>query len=156
MRLLCLKIKQLKLRSTCNIMRDHIQNITVSMKKLICIFFIVIQFSSLELMAHHSFTAEFTAERVIEIRGQIEEVWFKNPHVRYLLQVKDKKNNIEIWDLRGSPVVWLARKGWTKDRIKKGDEITVSGYPGHDGKKMLSIIEVKLSDGTILIDKAPK
>ena len=67
-----------------------------------------------------------------------------------------KKNNIEIWDLRGSPVVWLARKGWTKDRIKKGDEITVSGYPGHDGKKMLSIIEVKLSDGTILIDNAPK
>ena len=90
------------------------------------------------------------------IRGEIEEVWFKHPHVRYLLQVKDKKNKIEIWDLRGSPVVWLARKGWTKDRIKKGDEITVSGYPGHDGKKMLSIIEVKLSDGTILIDKAPK
>ena len=36
------------------------------------------------------------------------------------------------------------------------DEITVSGYPGHNGKKMLSIIEVKLSDGSILIDKAPK
>ena len=137
-------------------MRDHIQNSIVSMKKLNCIFFIVIQFISIESTAHHSFTAEFSAERVIELKGEIEEVWFKNPHVRYLLQVEDKKNNIEIWDLRGSPVVWLARKGWTKDKIKKGDEITVSGYPGHDGKKMLSIIEVKLSDGTILIDKAPK
>ena len=137
-------------------MRDYFQSRTVSMKKLNSIFFIVIQFFSSELMAHHSFTAEFSAERVIEIRGEIEEVWFKNPHVRYLLQVKDKQNNIETWDLRGSPVVWLARKGWTKDRIKKGDEITVSGYPGHDGKKILSIIEVKLADGTILIDKAPK
>ena len=125
------------------------------MRKLNYIFLIIIQFSPFELMAHHSFTAEFTAERVIELRGKIEEVWFKNPLVRYLLQVKDKRHKIETWDLRGSPVVWLARKGWTKDRIKKGDEIIVSGYPGHDGKKMLSIIEVKLSDGSILIDKAP-
>tara|TARA_B100000925_G_scaffold60697_1_gene40743 strand:+ start:2962 stop:3315 length:354 start_codon:yes stop_codon:yes gene_type:complete len=115
----------------------------------------VIQFISIEIHAHHSFTAEFSAERVIELSGVIQEVWFKNPHVRYLLQVEDEDDKNVTWDLRGSPVVWLARKGWTKDRIKKGDEITVSGYPGHDGKKMLSIIEVKLSDGSTLIDKAP-
>tara|TARA_B100001057_G_scaffold177508_1_gene178316 strand:+ start:1305 stop:1658 length:354 start_codon:yes stop_codon:yes gene_type:complete len=115
----------------------------------------VIQLISIEIHAHHSFTAEFSAERVIELSGVIQEVWFKNPHVRYLLQVEDEDNKNFTWDLRGSPVVWLARKGWTKDRIKKGDEITVSGYPGHDGKKMLSIIEVKLSDGSTLIDKAP-
>ncbi len=125
------------------------------MKKIICIFLLVIQFISIEIHAHHSFTAEFSAERVIELSGVIQEVWFKNPHVRYLLQVEDEDDKNVTWDLRGSPVVWLARKGWTKDRIKKGDEITVSGYPGHDGKKMLSIIEVKLSDGSTLIDKAP-
>ena len=125
------------------------------MKKETCIFLFVIQFISIEIHAHHSFTAEFSAERVIELRGVIQEVWFKNPHVRYLLQVEDDNNNKVTWDLRGSPVVWLARKGWTKDRIKKGDDITVSGYPGHDGKKMLSIIEVELSDGSTLIDKAP-
>jgi len=125
------------------------------MKKITCIFLFLIQFISIEIHAHHSFTAEFSAERVIELSGVIQEVWFKNPHVRYLLQVEDEDNKNVTWDLRGSPVVWLARKGWTKDRIKKGDEITVSGYPGHDGKKMLSIIEVKLSDGSTLIDKAP-
>ena len=96
-------------------MRDHIQNITVSMKKLICIFFIVIQFSSFELMAHHSFTAEFTAERVIEIRGEIEEVWFKNPHVRYLLQVKDKKITLKFGISEGHQ--WC---GW---REKDGQKI---------------------------------
>jgi len=106
-------------------------------------------------LAHHSFTAEFTAEKTIVLHGDIQQVWFKNPHVRYLMSVKTADNKSETWDLRGSPVVWLARKGWTKDIISKGDKIIVEGYPGHDGRKMLSIIKVTLSDGTILIDRAP-
>jgi len=107
------------------------------------------------LPGHHSFTAEFTAEKTIIIEGVIKEVWFRNPHVRYLLEVSNEKET-EIWDLRGSPVVWLARKGWRRDSIKIGDQISVSGFPGHGEKKLLSIIEVTLSDGSKLIDKAPK
>jgi len=107
------------------------------------------------LPGHHSFTAEFTAEKTIIIEGVIKEVWFRNPHVRYLLEVSNE-NEIEIWDLRGSPVVWLARKGWRRDSIKIGDQISVSGFPGHGEKKLLSIIEVTLSDGSKLIDKAPR
>ena len=107
------------------------------------------------LPGHHSFTAEFTAEKTIIIEGVIKEVWFRNPHVRYLLEVSNE-NEIEIWDLRGSPVVWLARKGWRSDSIKIGDQISVSGFPGHGEKKLLSIIEVTLSDGSKLIDKAPR
>ena len=107
------------------------------------------------LPGHHSFTAEFTAEKTIIIEGVIKEVWFRNPHVRYLLEVSNE-NDSEIWDLRGSPVVWLARKGWRMDSIKIGDQISVSGFPGHGEKKLLSIIEVTLSDGSKLIDKAPR
>ena len=106
------------------------------------------------LLGHHSFTAEFTAEKTIIIEGVIKEVWFRNPHVRYLLEVSNE-NETEIWDLRGSPVVWLARKGWRRDSINIGDQISVYGFPGHQEKKILSIIEVTLSDGSKLIDKAP-
>ena len=107
-------------------------------------------------IAHHSFTAEFTAERTIVLQGQVEEVWFRNPHVRYILKVQNSEGVTENWDLRGSPVVWLARKGWTKDSIKVGDIITAEGYPGHSNRKMLSIIRVTLPDGSILIDRAPE
>ncbi len=111
---------------------------------------------TVSVYGHHSFTSEFTAETIIKLRGSIQEVWFKNPHVRYLLLKKITDNNEEIWDLRGSPVVWLARKGWTKDSINVGDDIIVEGYPGRDGRRMLSIIKVTLQDGTILIDRAPE
>ncbi|HJL93145.1 MAG TPA: DUF6152 family protein [Woeseiaceae bacterium] len=126
------------------------------MKKFKYYFLIVIFLFSVSVFGHHSFTSEFTAETIIKLQGSIQEVWFKNPHVRYLLLRRTPDNNEEIWDLRGSPVVWLARKGWTKNSINVGDKIIVEGYPGRDGRRMLSIIKVTLKDGSILIDRAPE
>ena len=126
----------------------------MDMKNLKYFLLFIFQFFPNYLSGHHSFTAEFTAEKTIIIEGVIKEVWFRNPHVRYLLEVSNK-NETELWDLRGSPVVWLARKGWRRDSIRVGDQISVSGFPGHGEKKLLSIIEVTLSDGSKLTDKAP-
>lgn len=105
---------------------------------------------------HHSFTAEFTAEETATLEGVVTEVWFKNPHVRYIFTVTDQDGNEESWDARGSPVVWLARKGWTKDSIKVGDRVSFYGFLGVDGRRMLSIMTVTLEDGTELIDRVPE
>jgi len=106
--------------------------------------------------SHHSFTAEFIADKTATMKGTITQVWFKNPHVRYLMVVESEAGEEETWDARGSPVVWLARKGWTKDTIKVGDTVEMYGYLGRDGIKMLSIMTITLADGTVLIDKAPE
>lgn len=106
--------------------------------------------------SHHSFTAEFVADKTATLNGRITQVWFKNPHVRYLIEIENEAGEAETWDARGSPVVWLARKGWTRDTIKVGDEVSMYGYLGRDGIKMLSIMTVTLADGTLLTDKAPE
>lgn len=106
--------------------------------------------------AHHSFTAEFTAEETITLTGEITEVWFRNPHVRFVFTVTTDEGAEERWDARGSPVVWLARKGWKPDSIEVGDTVTFYGYRGRDGRKLLSIMTATLADGTVLIDKAPE
>jgi hypothetical protein len=106
--------------------------------------------------AHHSFTAEFTAEETATLTGVVTEVWFRNPHVRYVFTVTREDGERETWDARGSPVVWLARKGWTRDSIKVGDTVTFHGFLGRDGRRMLSIMTVTLEDGTKLIDRAPE
>lgn len=106
--------------------------------------------------SHHSFTAEFVADKTATLQGTITEVWFKNPHVRYLISVENEAGERETWDARGSPVVWLARKGWTKDTIKVGDRVEMYGFLGRDGIKMLSIMTITLADGTVLVDKAPE
>lgn len=106
--------------------------------------------------SHHSFTAEFVADKTARLKGTVKQVWFRNPHVRYLIVVENDNGDDETWDARGSPVVWLARKGWTKDTIKVGDIVEIYGYLGRDGRKMLSIMTITLADGTVLTDKAPE
>ncbi len=106
--------------------------------------------------AHHSFTAEFVADKTATLNGRVSQVWFKNPHVRYLIEVEKEEGDTETWDARGSPVVWLARKGWTADTIKVGDSVEIYGYLGRDGIKMLSIMTITLADGLVLTDKVPE
>ncbi len=106
--------------------------------------------------SHHSFTAEFVADKTATLKGTITQVWFRNPHVRYLMLVENEDGVEESWDARGSPVVWLARKGWKKDTIQVGDVVEMYGYLGRDGIKMLSIMTITLADGTVLVDKVPE
>lgn len=111
---------------------------------------------ALDAGAHHSFTAEFTAEKTATLTGTVKQVWFRNPHVRYVFVVENEAGEEETWDARGSPVVWLARKGWTRDSIQVGDTVTFYGFLGRDGRKMLSIMTVTLEDGTVLVDRVPE
>jgi hypothetical protein len=106
--------------------------------------------------SHHSFTAEFVADKTATLKGTITQVWFRNPHVRYLFVVKGEDGVEETWDARGSPVVWLARKGWKKDTIQVGDVVEMYGFLGRDGIKMLSIVTITLADGTVMVDKVPE
>ena len=106
--------------------------------------------------AHHSFTAEFTAEKTASLTGVVTQVWFRNPHVRYLFTVTNEEGEEQTWDARGSPVVWLARKGWTRDTISVGDTVTFYGFLGRDERRMLSIMTVTLADGTEFVDRVPE
>ena len=100
---------------------------------------------------HHSFAAEFTAEGPITITGTVTEVWFRNPHVRYYIDVTLEDGTVEQWDTRGSSPSILTRRGWTKNSISVGDTITLKGHRAHEeDRKLLSIIWVDLADGTRL------
>ncbi len=101
--------------------------------------------------SHHSFSAEFTAERTSTITGVVTEVWFRNPHVRYYVDVTTDDGEVEQWDTRGSSPSLLVRRGWTKNTIKVGDTVTLTGHQAHeDDRKLLSIIWIELADGTRL------
>ena len=117
---------------------------------------VVLVLSAAAAQAHHSFTAEFTAEKTATLTGTVQQVWFRNPHVRYVFTVTDEAGNAESWDARGSPVVWLARKGWTKDTIKVGDRVTFYGFLGKDDRRLVSIMTVTLEDGTEFVDRVPE
>ncbi|HZF28814.1 MAG TPA: DUF6152 family protein [Gammaproteobacteria bacterium] len=102
-------------------------------------------------LAHHSFAAEFDADKMAELKGEITQVWFNNPHVRYRLQTKGADGSSEDWELQVSSVTALAQVGWTQKTLKIGDQVTVSGQVGRDGAKKLYLRSAVRADGTKLL-----
>jgi len=100
--------------------------------------------------AHHSFAAEFLGDQTLKIEGTVSEVWFKNPHVRYYIEIRNDNGEVETWDVRTSSPTILVRRGWNRETIAEGDKVIVEGYLGRDGRKLLSLISIELPDGTVL------
>jgi Family of unknown function (DUF6152) len=84
------------------------------------------------LQAHHSFASEFDAAKPIKLTGTVTKVEWRNPHTYFFVDVKDEKGSIHNWAMElGSPNV-LMRRGWTRDSLKIGDQVTVEGARARD------------------------
>ncbi len=87
--------------------------------------------------AHHSFPAEFDKSRPGELTGKIVEVWYKNPHARYRMEVQTDSGAVEEWDIQTTSVTSLRRAGWSPDTLVVGDSVRVWGDLGHSGTRKL-------------------
>ena len=97
--------------------------------------------------AHHSFAAEYDSTKPITLHGAVVRVEWTNPHARFYVEVKDADGKASTWNLElASPNV-LVRQGWTRQSLRIGDEITVSGSMAKDGSKMANAREVTLASG---------
>ncbi|MDD9996649.1 MAG: DUF6152 family protein, partial [Rhodospirillaceae bacterium] len=98
--------------------------------------------------AHHSFAAEYDADLHGTLRGEIVDVQFVNPHVRYRIRAEQDDGSVEEWELQTHNVRTMVRMGWTAETIEAGDRIEVSGALGRNGVRKLSMDSVVLADGT--------
>src|SRR5262245_5072849 len=98
-------------------------------------------------LAHHSFAAEYDANKPVTLKGTVSKVEWMNPHARFYVDVRDEKGNVTSWNLElASPNV-LVRNGWTRKSLNVGDEVVVEGSLAKDGSKMANARVVTLADG---------
>ncbi len=97
-------------------------------------------------LAHHSFAAQYDANKPITLTGKVTKVEWMNPHVYFYVDVKDDKGAVTSWacEMGGGPNS-LIRQGWTKDSLKLDDVVTVEGFLAKDGSKLASARNVTLA-----------
>lgn len=108
------------------------------------------------LWAHHSFGAEYDANKPVTVTGVVTKIEWTNPHSFIYLDVKDGKGGVVSWKWEGYPPNVLYRNGWKKDvTMKAGDTITVFGWRARDGTNWAHSREITLSAGQKMIFGPP-
>ena len=97
--------------------------------------------------AHHSFAAEFDAEKPIKLVGVVTKMELINPHSWIHIDVKGPDGKVSNWMVEcGSPNT-LLRRGFTRSSVTPGMEIVVDGYQAKDGSLKANGRDVTFKDG---------
>jgi hypothetical protein len=106
--------------------------------------------ATVPLLAHHAFSAEFDANAPVTLRGPVTRVEWINPHAWIHMEVKSAAGKPEIWMVEGGTPNTLQRGGITRDSIKIGTVIVVSGYKAKDGRLRANGRDITFPDGRTL------
>ena len=104
--------------------------------------------TAVPVTAHHAFAAEFDADSPVEFSGKVTKVEWVNPHVWIHLDVTLDDGTMEGWAFEaGTPNV-LFRRGFTRDSLLPGTDVSVDGYQAKDGTNRANGRHIPFVDGT--------
>jgi hypothetical protein len=104
-------------------------------------------FLTTRIWAHHAFAAEYDANKVVTVSGTVTGFTWSNPHAWLYVDGKDSSGMPGTWSFEMGSPNGLIHRGWKKDQVKKGDQITIDGFAAKDKSRTANARTVILPDG---------
>jgi hypothetical protein len=99
---------------------------------LVAAFSLVALALTTQALAHHSFAATYMEDQSVTIEGQLVQFLLRNPHSFVHVMVKEKDGTTSRYVVEWGSPTQLGGQGVTRDTLKPGDYVVISGNPGRD------------------------
>lgn len=109
------------------------------MKRWILPFAAGIATSVMPAQAHHSIAGVYDSTRQVTVEGIVTEFHFVNPHPFVTMEVKNGGGSAQEWRLEMDNRWELVEVGMTRETLKRGDRIIVTGSPAREQAASLYI-----------------
>ena len=81
------------------------------------------------LSAHHSLGATYNVSETVELKGEIAQFLFRNPHSYLHVMAPDANGVMQRWSLEWRDAGSLREQGMGREVLGVGDEVTITMYP---------------------------
>ena len=103
------------------------------------------------VLAHHSFSM-FDQTKKVTHTGVVADVQWTNPHVWIFVDVKKDDGTAEKWGMEFTSKVHLARRNFSQDMVKVGDNVEFTVSPYANGKPGGRFYTIKMANGQYYCD----
>lgn len=100
--------------------------------RVLCVLALSLATWSASLAGHHSFAAYYFEDQSITIEGQVVELDYRSPHAWVHVATVDSGGAQRRYAAEWGNPRRLSEGGVSKDTIRPGDRVTITGSPSRD------------------------